>query len=401
MLTQTSPVIAGRSCGIPIEATPQAKMVFNNLEAQAKSNYWAHMIVSGINALCSGQMSVDNVFVKQQGRTTGAQGQEFYVVLPGCTASMRKLATGRYKLLHMTADENYFEQQISSKRPGLYTVNRNNDRWNADFIDNGSITNKENRFVVITERSASPPSQSLDESYNYFKDNPLTTSFVLESNTGFDMHYTPGDKKIGGMVNLKQAANAQTDSDLHESALLLAESMSKASNVEGVQWISERGGAGVLTQALRILADQNITLQKHSVFLCHPTTRQSVLVDLSLKVGLGQPRQISKNSILRPGELIGGLGFGGGYVTAYHRLKKDQNYDGYKFTADVTKESISLKSAAGTAATVGTAVGLTAGGASLSAVAVFAGAVVGIAGLGKVLTEAYLPRLYYKMTGKF
>ena len=166
-------------------------------------------------------------------------------------------------------------------------------------------------------------------------------------------------------------------------------------------WVSERGGSGVLTQALKILSDQNIKLDNHAVYLCNPTTRQSALVSLSMQVGLGQPRQISKNSILRPGELIGGLGFGGGFITAYQRLKEDPNYDAYKFSADVAKETTSLKSAVGTAATVGAAIGITAGGASLPAVAAFAGAVVAVGGLGKVLTEAYLPRIYYKFTGKF
>lgn len=128
-------------------------------------------------------------------------------------------------------------------------------------------------------------------------------------------------------------------------------------------------------------------------------------------MGLGQPRRINRSNPLKPDELVGGLGFGGGYVTACVRLRHDKNYGVLKFTGDVFKETTSLNGAVGVAgnvasgvgltASVVAAVGLTAGGIAMPAVLTFAAAVLPAVGLGKTLTEAYLPRLYKKMTGKF
>ena len=102
--------------------------------------------------------------------------------------------------------------------------------------------------------------------------------------------------------------------------------------------------------------------------------------------------------------MVGGLGFGGGYNTAYIRLRHDKKYTVLNFAGDIVKETTSLKSADGvvahSATAVAAAVSLTAAGAAMPAVLTFAGA-VSILNLGKTLTETYLPRLYKKMTGKF
>ena len=128
-------------------------------------------------------------------------------------------------------------------------------------------------------------------------------------------------------------------------------------------------------------------------------------------MGLGQPRRINRSNPLKPDELIGGLGFGGGYVTAYVRLQNDKNYGLLKFTGDVFNETTSLNGAVGVAgnvasgvgltASVAAAVGLTAGGIAMPAMLTFAAAVLPAVGLSKTLTEAYLPRIYKKIAGKF
>ena len=212
---------------------------------------------------------------------------------------------------------------------------------------------------------------------------------------------------------MRQAVNAGTDPGLHESAILLARTMYEARNTEGVKWVSETGGSGVITQALKILVDQGVNLKesKHSIFLCNPTTRVSTIQALSIQLDLGQPRRINRSNPLKPDELVGGLGFGGGYVTAYVRLQNDKNYGLLKFTGDVFKETTSLNGAGGVAgnvasgvgltASVAVAVGLTAGGIAMPAVLTFAAAVLPAVGLSKTLTEAYLPRIYKKIAGKF
>lgn len=54
---------------------------------------------------------------------------------------------------------------------------------------------------------------------------------ALTSND-FDLHFTPGKKCIGGLRNLQQAYKAETDASLHESAILLADTMASARTIE-------------------------------------------------------------------------------------------------------------------------------------------------------------------------
>ena len=143
-------LIAGQACGIRIRATPQAKAVFDRLAAQAKTNYWAHGIVHGIKALCSGRMHLNNVFIKQE--EIANNNSEFHVVLPGCTATLEKTANGECRLLYMRADENYFQLQADQEKPGLHAVKKADDGWDTTFNANGKITNTANRFVAITDR---------------------------------------------------------------------------------------------------------------------------------------------------------------------------------------------------------------------------------------------------------
>lgn len=75
---------------------------------------------------------------------------------------------------------------------------------------------------------------------------------------------------------------------LRESAILLAKAMEEARKVEGVYWVSQGGGADVLTRALNILKAQNVNFEGtgHHVFFSRPTTSivnaQNLAYDLNL-----------------------------------------------------------------------------------------------------------------------
>ncbi len=401
MSANNSPVIAGKTSGIPIEATPQAQLVFKNLERQAPKNYWAHMIVNGINALCSGQMSVNNVFIKEQAYSKGAKGSEFYVVLPGCTASMKKLSTGRYKLLHMTADMNYFDGQKKALKPGTYTAIKDDQDWSTKFIPTGNISQKEDRVVAITDGIYNEPDDAASQCEGFIVNSPVSGGEYTIYKNGFDMHFTPGTGRIGGLSNLKQAFNSENSPGLHESAYLLAKTMQDAKDIDGVRWIAERGGSGVLTQAMRILADKGVTLEKHTVFLSNPHTQQHKIIELGSKLNLRTARNISINNTIHPSELVGGVFFGvGGYYTATKRLQFENNYTKLNFVGDIAKETVNLKGAGGTGIAIGAAMGISLG-VTLPAVFAFVGAVGASMGVSSKLAETFIPRLFNKMKGKF
>jgi len=394
------PLIAGKNAGIRISCTPQAKPVYDNLLRLSKSgNYWAQLIVNGIQGLASGRLHLNNVFVKEEKLAQG----EFIMVLPGCVATFEKRNTGEFRLIHMTADESYFELQKQAQRPGLFSVAKQGMSWKPEFVENGRITNKEDRVVAITDRRGNDPADVVDAVVPYITNAPVSGGSRLLNKHGFDMHYTPGIGGIGGWRNLRQAKHPGNDSALHESAILLAKTMYESRNVDGVCWISEHGGSGVLIQAMQILAGQGVKLEKHSVFLSNPTTRISKAVEFGQQLGLRPLGKLSNRNPLTPAEIIGGLCWFTGYATAIKRWEHEKQYDGWKLVGDFTKETVNLKGAGAPIAAIAatTALGISTGLGSVPALIVVSTAVLktGIK-VTPTLAEAWFPRLYYKIKGK-
>src|SRR5690606_19803613 len=106
---------------------------------------------------------------------------------------------------------------------------------------------------------------------------------------GFDMHFTPGTGKIGGLKPLT-SQNPTRSRAIRESAFLLAETMAASRNVDGVYWVSQGGGSGVLTQALQILKRLKVNFEDtgHHVYFSGPSTNlvkaQNLVFDLNLKL---------------------------------------------------------------------------------------------------------------------
>ena len=234
-----------------MRCTPQAKPVYDNLLRLSKSgNYWAQLIVNGIQGLKSGRLHVNNVFVKKETVTQG----EFILVLPGCVATFEKMNTGEFKLIHMTADESYFSLQKKGQRPGLHFARKEVDTWSTKFVENGKIAKETNTVVAVTDRRGNVPEVVADAAEPFVLGTPVSSDPLVIKKNEFHMHYTPGKVSIGGWRNLRQAMHADNDAGLHESAILLARAMYEARDTDNVRWIAEHGGSGVLIQAMKILA---------------------------------------------------------------------------------------------------------------------------------------------------
>ncbi|MDH5653112.1 MAG: hypothetical protein OEZ39_14745 [Gammaproteobacteria bacterium] len=213
------------------------------------------------------------------------------------------------------------------------------------------------------------------------------------------MYYTQGNN-TGELKNARQSLLAANDPKLHESALLLARTMYEAKDIQGVHWVSNWGGSGVLTQAMQILVDQGVKLDKHAVFLNRPTTRQSKVVELALKLGL-KPDGGTAKSRFGPNELIGKLGIFDGYLTAYERMKNDDSYTKLKLAGDIVRETSNIKGAGGVVVAVGAALGLASGvSGSTAALIAFAGAMGNVANMGMSLVETWLPERYNQIKKK-
>ncbi|MFA7554495.1 MAG: hypothetical protein WCY88_09625 [Spongiibacteraceae bacterium] len=176
-----------------------------------------------------------------------------------------------------------------------------------------------------------------------------------------------------------------------------------AKKISGVAWISERGGSGVLTQAMQILKERNVNFKAsdHHVFFSQPTTNLVKAETLARDVGLSFSRSTHKTNKLNPNELIGGLNVAGDFVGIYQRFRADEDYSAVNMGVDMAKSTggswqaittVSASSAAVTAAMGlgGTAVALPAAIAVASA----------MAGTGHALFKAWLPQRYRSLVSK-
>lgn len=228
--------------------------------------------------------------------------------------------------------------------------------------------------------------------------------------SGFDLHFTPGKSRIGGLKNIQQAMGAKSDQSLHETAVLLAETMARAKTVPKVDWISEKGGCGVVTQALQILKNRGesfIEKNDHHIYFRNPTTNVVPAEGLARDLGLKFGRQTHNVNPLNLNELIGGHMVFGGHVAAIQRRRQSSgDYTRLQLASDLvshttgltgTAKTVGLSISAGTVAAIGTA----ALGGSFPAVATFATAVASAFGVGTAVVNAYFPRFYDKVKGKF
>lgn len=136
--------------------------------------------------------------------------------------------------------------------------------------------------------------------------------------------------------------------------------------------MSDWGGSGVVTLALKILADNRIDLPNHAVYLYHPTTRPSKTVQLALNVGL-KGDDITKKSGYMPSEVIGRMVMLDTPISKITRLKHDKNYTGENITGNAvstTSKAAGLGLGAVGAITLSAPVAAGIGGAALFAIGV-------------------------------
>lgn len=304
-LKATSNTSISGQAGKRVLCSPQALPIFNNLVKLAKNgNHWAGLIVRGIQGLSSGTLDRDNIYIEKKKSLAYGNGA-FHIVLPGVTASLEKHPNGSYILQRIKTDNNYQKLQQDSEKPGLWRVDKNTNTT-PDLQHEGMILDKEYRPVVISDMA----NADAGDVANTIRTNIAKTDGMIKDVAkiqGFDMHYTPGDGGIVGLKPAKKALATARDSDITQSAMLLANTMFQARNIEGVLWYSDWGGSAVLTRAMEILHhEKNISLENHMIFLNKPTTKANYAIELAGKLGI-TPNAKGKKTGLHPKELKGNI----------------------------------------------------------------------------------------------
>ena len=105
-MTKQMRAVAGKHSGNLVTCSPSAQPIYDALEHRAKcGNHWARITVSGLQSLCAGRMHLNNVFIKKAANIAYGN-DEFFLILPGCKATVEKRSNGELRLLHIVADLN-------------------------------------------------------------------------------------------------------------------------------------------------------------------------------------------------------------------------------------------------------------------------------------------------------
>lgn len=234
-----------------------------------------------INALTSRKMPT--VFVREGAKT--ADNRQVYVLLvPGLRMEFSQHPNSAFVIHELFLDDSYSRLQEEQSKPGLFRVlKRPSGKYQGELV--GRITADKDRVVAISDynksvdRAAIRCARAVKQSRD---------SYTIDRR-GFDMHFTPGEAQLRGLKPLK-SRSPEHKHIFRESAYLLAKTMAESRKVEGVYWVSEGGGSGVLTAALGILKTQKVNFKDsgHHVFFSGPTTSlvkaQNLAYDLNLEL---------------------------------------------------------------------------------------------------------------------
>lgn len=401
------------SNGKKVVLSPTAKPVFDQLlRLQRQNNYHATEVIKGLASLQSGTIFQSNIFVAP-GSHMNRGRETFFMLLPGCKVFLERKQNDDIRVVSFEADVGYLKvQQESVEKPRLYEAVHDGDSWVAGNIATQKVKNTKRRVVAISDRGREDANDAANQAALRVVSASTVNGKHLKQD-GFDLHYTPGSGRVGGLINRKKALNPEGDKSIHESAVALARSMYMAKDIEGVSWVSEFGGSGVLTQAMSILDQNNIKLAKHEIFLHRPSTSTYKAIKLAHNLGM----KLDGEKVVQA-DFLDYMGNSEQLETIAFRLKNEEGYTKGKAFSDVKGQigtaqgvaALGISVGAGVAAALGISAtaGTAAAGPALmafikavSGVSAQAAVGAGIIKTGQQLAKSKLPRIYDKIASKF
>lgn len=287
-------------------------------------------MIKELDSLSVGAINNNNIKVRPQSqRSSVAQGvQELFMDLPCLKATILGGPDGSYLVTKMVPSPDYFDTGTAS---GLYEATREGSEWNVRELTDGRIIpdkgylDKDHkdraRVVAISDGNYKDPKIAAGDMATLAAASPNGGGSITDF-TDYDIHYTGAGRKLGsyGLVSMKEALNPPADPVIRASAQKLAYTMYQAKDVGGVNWVSMHGGSVVLTEAMRILAEQGVTLEKHAIFLHEPKSSPGEALEFSYKLQMKKHREFSKNSFWNFTASRGRI------ELVAKRLKNDDNY---------------------------------------------------------------------------
>ncbi|VUD40392.1 hypothetical protein TDB9533_00179 [Thalassocella blandensis] len=389
-------IIAGNSGGKRISMVPACVPAYKQIESEArKGTHWALITMLGLKALTSGRLAKDNIFVRPNQQIAYGQ-EEFFVHLPGCTATAERLPNDTYRIVDLRLDFTSVANQGANNHTGMYRAQKVSTGWNVDALDDGTIIDSGKKVVAIADRQYSDASDAAREIAGLVSKAPGAGGAFFNE---FHLHYTAGKGKLGGLKNYTNAVNPNNNSEIHESAILLAKAMHKAKDIPELSWVAALGGSAVLTQALSILASQNVKLKNHTAFLYRPSTNVEKAAAAAHSVGLTLDRNFVKT------EMFDFMGNRNQFGMIRRRLKAEKGYGIGNAVFDGVSQAMTVQGlgamAIGGLSMAGVSLALPAAAVPLAAkIASAFGITVGALKTGDTLANNLAPHLYNKHIGK-
>lgn len=357
MVNQLTQVAGFSGAGIRVVASPADAEVLKKMGAQ--NNYWSTLIVKQIQQLTAGHLNSEYAYVSDLPGAVGA----VRLKLPGCQVEVLKRSDSVYEILNIVADTGYYERQKSAKETGLYYAIKNRE-WYGEFQSNVSVDTKLKVSNIATPVGISDAYDDFSEAATYAAEHIQTNGKDLQGDlaiekNGFNLFYNKGKRTYGGLgwKSVREAFNPEGHESFNESAVQLADIMRGAVN-EKIIWVSQRGGSGVLTQAMGILAKMDVKLPKHQVLLSNATTSQKKAYFYIQKLGmqLGANDKVGTYNAFSIDETVGGLGFGVGYSAMLKaRMQGEADYKFGQLKRDMKELNASRSKVAGAYTALGTA----------------------------------------------
>ncbi|WP_288129924.1 hypothetical protein [Microbulbifer sp.] len=301
---QNFPLIAGRNAGKPIRCRPELQPVYDRLQQAAQRNHhWARIAVKELNALTTGMLGKNNVYVRPGERERSSGSEKYYVFLPGLKATVVRWMNDQFCIMELGLDAHYYDLASPGEegtRLGLYRVStgRGHNSWSATYVADSKILPQRARLVAIADGQFNRVSDAVRDTVpRTMKHLGLGAAQVPDS--GADLHFTPGRARLGGLFSYNPLSVANS----RASAVLLASSMAAARDVEGVVWAADFGGSAVLTQAMQILVDKGISLKSHTVYFHKPRTSPAKALKLAHQLQMRLNERIADTGLSARGAL--------------------------------------------------------------------------------------------------
>lgn len=341
-------IVAGKTAGKGVYATEEASGTIKLLKvASQKGDYDSTLILRGLESLTSGTQK-DNVFISPAQFKRNPSNKDLTLIFRGVTVKARELDTSIVVYDFDVSEEAlkaYKNLQKNSSAPGLYSVKEVSNQIKITPISSGvikplvdaqtkvSITDGGHRFTDSAGKSA------MNLLFSEPGSEPLRKK-------GFIMHFTPGGKSFGGLRQLSESLFPSDTQRREGSALMLAQTMSKSKDIDGIYWSSEYGGSAVLTRSLEHCAKQNLDLSKHNIYLYYPTTSPVAALESAKKVNI----QISSN-FYRAG-MFDVMSHASRPRVGRIRRQTEDDFTAQKEMGNLAKLGLSIAGLAGVAATI-------------------------------------------------